>query len=195
MQTFRHASPAMILRRKKGIHRKIVLPVLAVGALVIAGVALSASGPNAQLASQNRVYGGGDFNPGGTQRNFAVDAHTDGTVAFGDVEFGTVSFYRHEQVLCLNVSGNKATIGAVITQSTNPEIPVGWLVLWVLVDNGPPNSGTPDQTPFQLLGPTNDPGWPSGFPSTCPSPDAATALFGLDYFPFTGGDVVVQTAK
>lgn len=176
--------------------RKLVLPVLLLGALVIAGVAFSASGPNAQLASQNRVYGGGGFTPFDTlhpQRNFAVDAHANGPTGFGDVEWGTASTYRHEQVLCLNISGNKAAIGAVITQSNDPEI-IGWLVLWVVADNGTPNSGTPDQATFQLLGPANDPDWPTGFPSTCPSPDAAIATFQLDSFPFDGGDVVVQKA-
>ena len=177
--------------------RRLVLPVLAVGALVIAGVALSASGPNAQLASQSRVYGGGSFTPSPLdtiQRNFAVDAHADGPTAFGDVEYGTVYHYSHERVLCLNVSGNKATVGAVITQADRPET-IGLLVLWVVADNGTPISGTPDQATLQLSGPANDPGWPTGFPSTCPSPDAATAAFGLDYFSLNGGDVVVQTPR
>jgi hypothetical protein len=178
--------------------RKLVLPVLLLGALVIAGVAVSASGPNAQLASQNRVYGGGQFTgaPDGNPRNFAVDAHAglSGQPAFGDIEYGSPVHAAHEQVTCLSVSGNKATVGAVVTQADRPET-VGFLVLMVLADNGGPISGTADQSTLQIQGPADDPAWPAGFPNTCPSPDAAAALFGLSYFSLNGGDVVVQSAK
>jgi hypothetical protein len=174
---------------------RFVVPALLLGALAVAGFAYSASGPNAQLASQNRVYGGANFTTfDGSQRNFAVDGHASGQAAFGDVEYASSSHYSHEQVLCLNVGGNKAVVGAVITQADRPET-VGLLVLWVVADNGTPISGTPDQATLQVSGPAGDPGWPAGFPMTCPSPDAATAFFGLQYFPLNGGDVVVQSAQ
>ena len=92
------------------------------------------------------------------------------------------------------VAAKMAFVSAGITQADRPAT-VGLLVLWVVADNGTPISGTPDQATLQVSGPANDPGWPSGFPLTCPSPDAATAAFGLDYFSLSGGDVVVQNAK
>jgi hypothetical protein len=165
------------------------------GALVIAGVAYSAGGPNAQLASQTRVYGGGSFVgpdlPVGLQRNFAVDAHANGQAAYGDIEYGGGSHFQHEQVTCLAVSGNRATIGAIVTQADRPI--VGNLVLMVLTDNGPATSATPDASTLQEGGPAG-PGWPAGFPSVCPSPSAAVAMFGLSDFPLNGGNVVVQNA-
>ena len=176
--------------------KKIALPVLAVTALVIAGVAFSASGPNEQLASQNRVYGGGHFNTSdGTARNFAVDAHTSGQTAFGDVEYAGPAHWSHEQVLCVTVVGNRATIGTVITSADRPET-IGLLTLFVLSDGGPPLSGTSDSSTFHVSGPANDnPAWPAGFPKTCPTPDAAAQSFGLQDFALDGGDVVVQNAK
>jgi hypothetical protein len=171
------------------------VPALILIALTVTGFADSASGPNAQLGSQNRVYGGGNFTTfDGSQRNFAVDGHANGQAAFGDVEYGGSPHYSHEQVLCLNVSGNKATVGAVITQGDRPAT-IGLLVLWVVADNGTPISGTADQATLQVSGPAGDLGWPTGFPMTCPSPDKATAFFGLQYFPLNGGDVVVQDAQ
>jgi hypothetical protein len=175
--------------------RKLVLPVLVLGALVIAGFASSASGPNAQLASQNRVYGGGHFIvPDGTERNFAVDAHASGQAAFGDVEYAGISHWSHEQVLCVTVVGQRATIGTVITKADRRET-IGMLTLFVLSDGGPPLSGTQDSSTFHIVGPANDPTWPGGFPNTCPTPEAATALYGLEAFSLDGGDVVVQNAK
>src|SRR5690348_8065033 len=89
------------------------------GAAVAAGatfaaVASSATGPNAQLVSQNRVYGGGQFTTSpeaGSLRNFAIDAHAIGAVAYGDIEYGSPFNWEHEQVTCLNVVGNQATVG------------------------------------------------------------------------------------
>jgi hypothetical protein len=175
--------------------KKIALPVLALAALMIAGVAFSAIGPNAQLTTQNRVYGGGHFpTSDGTARNFAIDAHASGQTAFGDLEYAGPDHWSHEQVLCVTVVGNKATIGTVITNADRPET-IGMLTLFVLSDGGPPLSGTPDASTFHEVAPANDPTWPTGFPTTCPTPDAATAVYGLQYFPLDGGDVIVQNAK
>jgi len=151
--------------------------------------------PNQQLVHQNRVYGGGQFmGPDGTPRNFAVDAHAEpgSNPAFGDIEYGNPVHYSHEQIACLTVSGNKATLGAMFTQGDRPET-IGYLVLMVVVDNGTPLSGNPDQATLQVSGPPNDPTWPAGFPNACPAPDTAAAF--ATYFPFSGGDIVVQNAK
>jgi hypothetical protein len=90
------------------------------------------------------------------------------------------------------VSGNKAAVGAVVAQTERSDT-VGYLILMILVDNGTPLSGNPDQATLQLFGPPNDPTWPSGFPNTCPAPDTAAAF--ATYFPLNGGDIVVQAAK
>ena len=150
--------------------------------------------PDTQLSSQNRVYGGGQFTgPDGIPRNFAVDAHAvPGGPAFGDIEYGNTVHASHEQVMCLTVSGNKATLGAKITQGDRPET-VGFLILMVVVDNGTPLSGSADQSTLQVSGPPNDPTWPAGFPNTCPAPDTAAAF--ATYFPLNSGDLVVQAAK
>ena len=171
----------------------LVLSSVLLVALAIAGYAYSASGPNAQLAGQSRVYGGGNFTgPEGLPRNFAIDAHERGS-AYGDIEYGGGSHFQHEQVTCLAVDGNKATVGAVITQADRPEI-VGFWVLMILTDNGPANSTTPDASTLQEGGPGGA-GWPAGFPYVCPSPSVAAAMFGLSDFPLNGGDVVVQAAN
>ena len=151
--------------------------------------------PDEHLANQNRVYGGGQFTaPDGSPRNFAVDAHAEpgDKPASGDIEYGTPGHFSHEQVMCLTVSGNKAAVGAVLTQTDRTET-VGYLVLMILVDNGTPLSGNPDQATLQVFGPPNDPTWPAGFPTTCPAPDTAAAF--ATYFPLNGGDILVQNAK
>jgi hypothetical protein len=167
--------------------------------LVPATIASATSGPNAQLVSQNRVYGGGQFTTSpeaGSLRNFAIDAHANGATAYGDIEYASPFFWEHEQVTCLKVVGNSATVGAIITQADRPGAIHG-LVLWVVQDNGNPLSSTPDAATFQENGP--DPGlaggWPNaGFPYVCPSPDTATSFFGLSYMPLNAGDFVVQNA-
>ena len=174
-----------------------LLLAIAIGALAVGGFAYSADGPNAQLVGQDRAYGGGTYQPGNTTqpRNFAIDAHASGAAAYGNVEYAgaAVGAFREEQVTCLSVVGNKATIGGVINASNNPAF-VGLFFLWVVQDNGSPSSGTPDTAAFQALGPASDPTWPSGFPHSCPTPDNAINTFQLDLFPLSGGDIVVQQA-
>lgn len=86
------------------------------GALAAAGLAYSTGGPNAQLVGQDRVYGGGHFivpdSLGGGVRTFAIDAHSS-----GDIEYGGLLHWAHEQVTCLNVVGNSATVGAIVTDT------------------------------------------------------------------------------
>jgi hypothetical protein len=188
------------LRRHRSKSRTLLFlafcAVLAAGA-TFAAVASSATGPNAQLVSQNRVYGGGQFTNSfdGSIRNFAIDAHANGAAAYGDIEYGGTVHAGHEQVTCLKVVGNQATLGAVITQADRPAI-IGWFVLQVYQDNGGLFSGTPDAATLQVQGPGTGVanGWTAGFPYVCPSPDTTMSFFGLSYMPLSGGDVVVQDA-
>lgn len=174
----------------------------AVGAVLAvlgaAAIASATSGPNAQLVSQNRVYGGGQFTvspEAGSLRNFAIDAHSSGATAYGDIEYASPFHWGHEQVTCLKVVGNTATIGAIITQADRSDL-IGWAILWVVRDNGNPLSSTPDAATFQVQGPVGPAGgWLNpGFPYVCPSPDTATSGFGLNYMPLNAGDFVVQHA-
>jgi hypothetical protein len=175
--------------------RKIVLfTTSAVAALAAASYAYSSGGPNTQLIQQNRVYGGGQFTvSAGDLRNFALDAHANGATAYGDAEYAGAVHWGHEQVTCLDVRGNRATVGAIITAGDRPST-IGLAVLWVVQDNGNPLSATPDAATLQEVGPVGpEGGWPTAaFPYVCPSPDAATSFFGLSYMPLNAGDLVVQ---
>jgi hypothetical protein len=166
--------------------------------LLPATIASATSGPNAQLVTQNRVYGGGQFTVSpGDVRNFAIDAHAQGGVAYGNVEYGSTLHFGNEQVTCLKVVGNTAAVGGIITADDNRPDIIGWGVLWVVQDNGNILSATPDAATFQVIGPLGDPDFaalPAGFPYVCPSPDTATSYFGLSYFPLNAGDLVVQNA-
>ena len=170
--------------------------LIAVAAVTVsATIASATSGPNAQLVSQNRVYGGGQFvSPGGV-RNFAIDAHAPGGsgAAYGNMEYGSSGFHISTQVTCLKVVGNTATVGGIITDTDLPGS-TGWALLWIVQDNGNPISATPDAATFQLRGPLDDPDWTAGFPYVCPSPNTATSLYGLSYFGLNAGDFVVQNA-
>jgi hypothetical protein len=182
---------------------KLFVILLALGALVGAGLAYAAGGPNGQLAHQDRVYGGGTFCVDlGTctdTRTFAVDAHADlhGGAAFGDIEYAGPTHYEDEEVTCLSVNGNKVAVGGIVTQADRPSV-VGMLALMFLTDGGNPMSGTPDGSSLQFINPAGPAGgWPPGFRNRCPSPDTGAPLLGLvpAYLPLTGGDIVVQDSK
>jgi hypothetical protein len=190
---------------------KLFVVLLALGALVAAGIAYSAAGPSAQLVHQDRVYGGGTIGPGclvpdigiciDDTRTFAIDAHADshGRAAFGDVEYAGPTHYQDEQVTCLSVDGNKAAIGAIVTAADRPSV-VGMWTLMFLTDGGNPTSVTLDSSSLQYFGPaTPGPagGWPPGFPNVCPSPNTGAPNLGLvpAYLALTGGDIVVQDSN
>lgn len=186
---------------------KLFVILLALGALAGAGLAYSAGGPNAQVANQDRVYGGGTIGPGcptpdtciTDTRTFALDAHADshGRDAFGSVEYAGPTHYEDEEVTCLSVDGNKAAIGGIVTQADRPSV-VGMWALMFVSDGGSPISGTPDASGLQFISPPGHAGgWPPGFPNACPSPDAGTPSLGLvpAYLPLTGGDIVVKDAR
>jgi hypothetical protein len=181
----------------KSPRKKWLAAALIAGLAVLmpATIASATSGPNAQLVTQNRVYGGGQFTSSfdGSVRNFAIDAHAQGGVAYGNIEYGSTLHFGNAQVTCLKVVGNTAAVGAIITEADRPDI-IGWAILWVVQDNGNILSATPDAATFQVFGPLGDPDWPAGFPYVCPSPDTATSFFGLSYMPLNAGDFVVQDA-
>lgn len=85
-------------------------------------------------------------------------------------------------VTCLNVLGNLAVFGGVLT--TAPFGATGQpFVVWV-ADNGPPDSGLDGYSSVYLP----DPGdVPADFPASCPEPVSP-----IGYFPVLSGDIVVN---
>jgi len=98
-------------------------------------------------------------------------------------------------VTCLNVLGETAVFGGVITEQATPEgttplVGVPFLI-WV-VDNGSASDGDPPDliSPYAVF-PDGDPDrplLPHAFPNVCPQP--FPSLYG--YFPLTSGNVVVE---
>ena len=176
--------------------RKLV-PVLFVAvALTATGVALSSGSPNDRLASQTRVFGGGQFAfPNGVERSFAIDDHVDGHgagAAYGTWEYGPPDgpWHVRADITCTTVAGSTAIVGGTITSSEIPDF-VGLAFLTYLRDDGTPATGARDQASVSYFG-TSD-GLPGDFPTTFPQtcPDAPFA----DLPPIWGdvsGDVVVQ---
>jgi len=188
------------------MHRRwklALLPVVGLAALAIAGFAYSSGGPNAQLAAQDRVYGGGGTEPGcfvpdigfcrPSSTNFAIDAHAgqDGNAASGDY----VNATSHNEVTCLAVHGKNAVVGGISVSAANPAN-VGSYFATFYVDNGPAGSGADLVSP-NYVGPADPANWPPGFPYVCPSPDTGAPAFGLvrSFIPVSRGDIVVQDAN
>jgi hypothetical protein len=108
---------------------------LAVVFLMLAALA-NAAPPSA------KVTGGGAVVIGIDTSEVAFHAMTekkgDGVKGQGDfhiVTGGIVSEF-HVDVDCLAISGNQAWLGGVITESTDPALPIGTRVTWSLIDNG-----------------------------------------------------------
>lgn len=186
----------------------VVIAVL-VAALGGTTLARSTSGPNAKLAQQDRVYGGGTFGPGcfvpdGTlcidnTRSFSIDAHAaaDGSAAYGDIWYGNPGGQdQHAQITCLAVHGAKAVVAGIIDQATRPSI-LGWWVVFYYDDRGTPARGEPDLASLGFFGPPDPAQQPAGFPYVCPSPDTGAPYSSTPpgYLPLTGGDVAVADAQ
>lgn len=94
--------------------------------------------------------GGGHFQTEGALRNFAFTAknRADGTTQ-GQYQINNRStgIREHGVVTCLEVVENAAWIGAVITQSNDPNR-IGVPRVFVVVDRGEGSNSPPDQTSF-----------------------------------------------
>ncbi len=98
-------------------------------------------------------------------------------------------------ITCLNVAGNTASFGGVITESPNPSaVPPGTPFIEYVVDNTQVDPALPDLiSPFAIL-PPGDPDLanvPADFPATCPPPVPSLA----GYFPVTSGDIAVTDSS
>lgn len=175
--------------------RKLVPLLFVAVALTVTGVALSSGSPNDKLASQLRVYGGGQFTTPFGQRSFAIDAHVDGGgngAAYGTWEYGPSGgpWHTRSEVTCLTIAGNTAIIGGYVTDTERPEL-AGLAFLTYLRDNGTPAGGAVDQGSVSYFGASDGLAgdFPTTFPQTCP-----TAPF-ADLPPIwsdAAGDVVIQ---
>lgn len=185
----------------------------AAAAAVLAGAtAAVAAAPAFDKAEGAGTYGPGCFttapivtDPGtfcfGFERRFSFSAQQ---LGFGGRANG---FYTHERtnpsggnrftarVTCLNVAGNAAVFGGVVTAGLpqpNGEPSVGEpFVVWV-VDNGNASDGDPPDliSPFAFF-PDDDPDRhlvPTALPNVCPQP--TPSLYG--YLPLTSGNIVVD---
>jgi hypothetical protein len=180
--------------------RKFVLLAVALVAVVGAGVAYSAASPSAKLDKQDRLWGGGHWSSGcaindpstciTNGRNVAVDAHAagDGSGAAGNSAYASSP---SRSVTCLNVQGDKAAIGGVLTSGDN----VGFGYVQYFVDQGTTSLTSPqhDLGSLSLIAPLDDPSFPAGFPTVCPPAGGSQALPAF-YFELDGGDLTVQDA-
>jgi hypothetical protein len=94
------------------------------------------------------------------------------------------------QVTCMNVEGNRASIGGVFDQvATQPGFGVGDPFVFFVEDNGTLGSSNPDQISALAALPEGDPDrplMPARFPYVCPPADS---IYG--YAPLLSGDFTV----
>ncbi len=80
---------------------------------------------------------------------FNARKYADGGVS-GEFEYHQTfqgeTFTFHVDVTCMNVYGNRAKIGGVVTQSTDSTVPVGTFAWFQVFDNGEGANAPPDQS-------------------------------------------------
>jgi hypothetical protein len=181
-----------------------LLYVVALSALVGAGLAYSAASPSAKLQKQDRVYGGGQLGPGcftttfcfTNPTNVAVDAHAEanGAESVGNSTYGVPggALEQYRSVTCLRVDGNHAVIGGIVESGSD----AGFWYAQYFVDRGGPaaTTGSRDLVSPSFQDPAGSSNWPAGFPYTCPSPVTGFPAGLPIYLEADEGDIVVQDA-
>jgi hypothetical protein len=125
--------------------RRSILLTAVTSSILFAGSALADP-------SVHRATGGGTFLDGGVLNQIAFTAQIDATGAVkGQAEFHLRNndVFFHIVVDCLSVDGNRAWIGGVISESSDPTL-VGQQRVWEVVDNGEP--APPDQVSVPIPG-------------------------------------------
>ena len=109
----------------------VVAALAAAAALGLSGSSPAASGPHAS--------GGGKWAGGSCNFGFAANEPQPGKVQ-GVANFNNCvgGYQYHAKVTCLRVEGNRATVGTVVTRSSNPTIPPGSGIVLYANDNGEP---------------------------------------------------------
>jgi hypothetical protein len=160
-------------------------------------------GDDDQDLPHDYVVGGGRFGPGCFEpasnppfcfprpRDFSVDAHANGNGRVRGVwSYGNNDgvFSNTGRVTCLIREGDRAVVGGVITESSDPGS-VGFGFAQYYVDNGPPGGAARDLSSPAFVDPLDSPFWPPGFPSVCPSAPESPA----GYQAVHSGDVDVDS--
>jgi hypothetical protein len=150
------------------------------GVVVALALALSPAAASAQVTGGDYVRGAVNLdNSIHTTITFNATSDPFGANPAGVVDFRSqAGFFHRDQVTCLNVDGNRATIGVkIVDQTPGSTSFVGWTLNYVVVD-GP---GVQDDVEFDHIDET-------GAPPSCafnPNPPQGS----LD--PVIGGDLVV----
>jgi hypothetical protein len=196
------------MARERQLRRLHIAAIVVAGAGVLAAAGLAGLAPTTETGVKGDVvFGVGTFGPGCAQDTppprttfctpFSYTFRVLGLA--GPNGFRVHGFFERRNnengntfsgpITCLNVQGDTASIGGIVTRTPTGE-GTGVPYLVYVVDSGPPGSTTPDLiSPFAIL-PAGDPDLasvPANFPDTCPSP---ASIYG--YFPLTSGDITVQ---
>lgn len=172
-------------------------------ATTVATAAFTGGGPSRDPF----VVGGGRITPPSTTgfdygiRDFSIDAHVSQDVGVsGILRYGrntnAVESSRLGDVRCVRIEGNRAVVGGTTRDTTPTE---GWVMFFI--DNGTPG-GVTDRASYLQVEPLDRglqsagfPGWPRGFPYTCPSPSSGPGAdaYGSGFLSLDAGDVLVSS--
>jgi hypothetical protein len=175
--------------------KKLLFVVVALGGLVVAGVAISGPGG----PSGPTVAGGGHFTQclGSTclTRDFSVDAHRTGSHANGTLYYGENSTPRGlvGRIDCMEIVGSDSVVGGIVTATSGSFATVGLQFVLFQHDRGSPGmSVTPDESSLLYTGDSTTPVITiKGGRTTCPPPDSKINTEGFS--PIVYGDVAVTT--
>jgi hypothetical protein len=172
-------------------------------AVFLCALAFGAVPAVASAPTFDSAQGAGSIAPGSCVGTFCLNQGREFAFSAKQIGFGGHASGTYQQsnlinpgpgvtgtVECLNVAGNLASFGGVITSDPGSPSLVGVpFVVWV-ADNGPADSGLDLISPLGVF-PTGDPdlaSLPTAFPHVCPP--AAPSLYG--YFPVSQGNIVVD---
>ena len=110
-------------------------------------LALNGAASAAPASAQDSVRG--VFEAEDTNDTFAIDAfsnrnggHAGGTIYGQEGDLAEGGIYILEEIVCVAVEGNRATVGAEIVSTNNASTPAGTYEIFSFVDNAA--SGAPD---------------------------------------------------
>jgi hypothetical protein len=114
-------------------HAFLVSAVLAVACSAVLAAVASAGSP------RDFVAGGGEQSV--ADQDFNVSAHATKNGTEGQMTWRVGKDHVKADVTCLSVQGSQAAVGGIVTRSTRAANPVGSVLNFVMVDNGPHGSG------------------------------------------------------
>jgi hypothetical protein len=161
----------------------IFLPLVVLSLAAFPAIAIADHSEGTGPSSQDKADGSAKFS--------LVDAHvvvnaTSGPAGqdpdgkFGLDQMGVIDFFA--DVTCLNVVGNKAAIGGVVTKTKTGFPPPGEGILQLVIDNGEPGADSPPPDMSQTF-------FTGAPPAVCPDPNTIVVGFNVDQ-----GNYVVHDA-